>query len=412
MGMTDHYPYPYEPVTPYGGYEPSGPAATPAAPSRRRGLLIGFGSGLLAAALIVGGVALANPASSPIAGSGSITRLLPTTPGGSGTGPGGTAPGGSGSSGSSKRSTGNNGAATAAQRAGVVTIVSTLKYQMAQSAGTGMVLSSDGEILTNNHVVNGATSIVVTVPSTGASYRATVVGTSPTSDIAVLKLRGAAGLHKAALAPSAANVGVGDTVTGVGNAGGTGSLTAASGRVTALNQSITASDQTGQASERLTGLIQVNAKIISGDSGGPLYDASGTIVGIDTAASVNRGAPTSAAYAIPIEHAVKIATQIESGVRTTSIHIGYPGFLGVSTQVANGAGAGVADLLQGGPAAAAGITPGSVITAVDGTPVASPDALRAVLVAKGPGKRVAVTWSDAHGTTHTATVTLATGPAD
>jgi S1-C subfamily serine protease len=208
--------------------------------------------------------------------------------------------------------------ATAAQQSGIVTIVSVLGYQNAESAGTGMVLTSDGEILTNNHVVNGATSITVTVESSGESYRAAVVGTDPTDDVAVLQLSNASGLTTANLGDSA-DLAVGDAVTGVGNAGGTGTLTAAPGTVTALDQSITATDESGSDPENLTGLIETDAGIAAGDSGGPLYDSAGEIVGMDTAASSSPGDQTaSQAYAIPIDDALNIADQIESGVQTAA----------------------------------------------------------------------------------------------
>jgi len=398
MGMTDDYPYRYQPP-------PPAPVAVP-----RRGLLVGLGAGVLAAALVVGGIAVANSDTTPIAGSGSIIELSPggSAPGNSSSP---TVPGPSGRAGTGPGSAGSSGTATTSQQVGVVTIVSTLRYQNAQSAGTGMVASANGEILTNNHVIRGATSIVATVESTGKSYRADVVGTAPSSDIAVLQLRNASGLATARLAADAADVRVGDQVTGVGNAGGTGTLTAASGKVTALNQSITAADETGQEAERLTDLIEIDAKIIAGDSGGPLYNDRGEIVGIDTAASAKRSA-SSAAYAIRIDNARAIAGKIESGVETTSIHIGYPGFLGVSTGNAAGKGARVRGLLSGGPAADAGITAGSTVTAIDGTAVTSAQSLRSALAAKDPGTRVVVAWTDANGAARSATVTLATGPAD
>ena len=403
---------------PYVGWNPP-PPPPPNRPSRARGALIGLGSAVAAAALVLGGLAVTgNTGTSVVAGSGSVVDTAPVLPGGgsgnsgsgnSGSGSGGTTtlPGGSGTGSTSSRT----GAANGTQQIGIVTIVSTLRYQNAQSAGTGMVLSSDGEVLTNNHVIRGATSIVVTVETTGKSYRATVVGTAPTKDVAVLKLTNASGLRTANLADSAAAVQVGDAVVGVGNAGGTGTLTAATGKVTALGRSITASDETGQDAERLTGLIQINADIISGDSGGPLYDSGGHIIGIDTAASANRSV-TSSAYAIPIENAIAVADQIETGVETAAIHIGYPGFLGVSTQNASGQGAAVAALLDGGPAASAGVTAGSVITAVDGQQVASADGLKAILTGIDPGSSVKLAWTDASGNTRSATVTLATGPAD
>jgi S1-C subfamily serine protease len=303
-------------------------------------------------------------------------------------------------------STGSTAAATAAQQVGIVEIDTVLQYQSAEAAGTGIVLTSSGEVLTNNHVVDGATSITVTVASTGTTYTATVVGTDPTDDVAVLQLTNASGLQTAKLSTSAATVG--EAVTGVGNAGGTGTLTAATGTVTALDQTITASDENGSNAEQLTGLIETNAPIQAGDSGGPLYGSSGTVIGMDTAAS--SGGATQG-YAIPIATAEAIAKQIESGVDDATIHQGLPGFLGVSVQDTTG-GAGIAGVLSGGPADTAGITAGDVITSVGGTSVGSAADLSSVMAGYDPGDRVPVTWTTTSGTTQTATVTLATGPAD
>ncbi|MBE7188647.1 MAG: trypsin-like peptidase domain-containing protein [Jatrophihabitans endophyticus] len=317
---------------------------------------------------------------------------------------------GSGGTGSTNTGSGKSGA-TSTQTSGVVTIVSVLKYQNAESAGTGTILTSSGEILTNNHVVNGATSITVTVQSTGRSYKASVVGTAPTKDVAVLQLKNASGLTPANYADSASDVSVGDAVTGVGNAGGTGTLSAASGKVVALDRSITATDETGADAERLHGLIEINAPIISGDSGGPLYDSAGQVVGMDTAASSSRTSTTTSAYAITIDNAMSVAKKIESGVKTTTIHIGLPGFLGIAPTNA-GSGVVVQTAEPGLPAAKAGITAGSTITAVGGTKITSSTQLHNVLAAAGPGDKVSVSWTDTQGASHTATVTLATGPAD
>jgi S1-C subfamily serine protease len=297
--------------------------------------------------------------------------------------------------------------ATAAQSVGIVEIDTVLQYRDAQAAGTGMLLTSDGEVLTNNHVVDGATGITVTVASTGRSYPATVVGTDPTDDVAVLQLSNAAGLQTARLSTSPATVG--EAVTGVGNAGGTGTLTAAPGSVTALDQTITASDENGGNSEQLSGLIETDAAIQAGDSGGPLFDtATGRVIGMDTAASSGGAAQ---GYAIPIATAEAIARQIESGVDNSTIHQGYPAFLGVSVQDGTG-GATVAGVLSGGPAAQAGIGAGDVITEVGGTAVGSADDLSTALAGYAPGDRARIGWTDASGATHSATVTLATGPAD
>jgi S1-C subfamily serine protease len=289
---------------------------------------------------------------------------------------------------------------------GIVEIDTVLQYQGAQAAGTGMVLTSDGEILTNNHVVEGATSITVTISSTGATYAASVVGTDPTDDVAVLQLADASGLPTAHLSDAGATVG--ESVTGVGNAGGTGTLTAAPGTVTALEQSITASDETGADSEQLSGLIETDAAIQAGDSGGPLYGEDGMVIGMDTAAST--GGATQA-YAIPIDDAEAIAAQIVAGVDDSTIHQGLPAFLGVSLQGTAG-GATVAGVVSGAPAADAGITAGDVITSVDGSAIGSADDLSSALATLDPGDHVTVTWTGIDGSQQTTTVTLAAGPAD
>jgi S1-C subfamily serine protease len=268
-----------------------------------------------------------------------------------------------------------------------------------------MVLTTNGDVLTNNHVIDGATGITVTVLSTGTSYTATVVGTDASADVAVLHLDNASGLTTARLGTSTATVA--EAVTAVGNAGGTGTLTAASGTVTALNQSITATDSNGSNAEQLSGLIETNAAVQPGDSGGPLYDAAGTIVGMDTAAA--SGGPVQA-YAIPISKAEGIATQIEQGVTSTSVHQGYPAFLGVAVSDASG-GATVLGVLPDGPAAQAGMTAGDDITAVDGRPVTSGAGLTTALAGHTPGQQVTITWSATTGGFHSATVTLDTGPA-
>lgn len=322
--------------------------------------------------------------------------------GGYGYGSGGT---GSGSS-SGSSGTSSLASATAAQEVGVVDITSQLTYAQAESAGTGLVLTSSGEILTNKHVVEGATSISVTVVATGAQYTAAVVGTDATDDIAVLQLSNASGLNTATL-DTASDAAVGESVTGVGNAGGTGGTPSASpGTITALDQTITTQAEQTAASETLNGLIETDADIQAGDSGGPLFNASDQVIGIDTAAET--GGTATAGYAIPIETALTIAGQIESGQGSSTVTIGYPAFLGVEVDSANGAT--IAGVVDGSPAAAAGLTAGDTITAVDGTAIDSASALTTALGAHAPGDTVSVTWTDASGASHTASVTLAQGP--
>ena len=371
--------------------------------------LAAFGAATL---LIVGGasyasgLAAATAASTPTGTSSTVVELPSTLLPGSGY----PSPYGRGTGTSTGTSAQTSAvAATAAQTAGVVTIVSDLGYQGAQSAGTGIVLTSDGMILTNNHVVEGSTSIQVTDELTGESYSATVVGTDRTHDIAVLQLDGASGLTTAALDTSGA-LAAGDAVTAVGNAQGTGDLVAAAGTVAALEQTITTQSEYGISGETLDGLIQVDADIVSGDSGGPLLDADGEVVGIDTAAS--SGTADITGFAIPIEDALDIVAQIEAGADTATIEIGYPGFLGIGVaDTGTGAGAGVASVIEGTPAASAGLVAGDVITAVNGTAVASAEELTAVLGGMEPGETVSLTVTTASGTSGTVDVTLIAGPA-
>ncbi|MGF1430510.1 S1C family serine protease [Kitasatospora sp. LaBMicrA B282] len=323
--------------------------------------------------------------------------------------------------------------------AGLVIINTTVGYQGARAAGTGVVLNANGEILTNNHVIDGATAITATDVGNGRTYTATVVGYDRTGDLAVLQLKNASGLTTAKLGDSG-KVAVGDGVTAIGNAGGTGMPTAAAGNVTALNQSITASDESTGSAEQLTGMIQVDANVQPGDSGGALLDSSGAVIGIDTAGSDTQGGGQQGpaqGFAIPIGTALPIAQQIAAGKASTEVHIGPTAFLGleVATDSSSGAGNGggdgtgdgsggaaggagsgggvlVAGVIAGSPAAQAGITQGDEITSVDGHTLAGPDSLTRLMTSQTPGNHVTVQWLDANGAQHSATVTLATGPAD
>jgi S1-C subfamily serine protease len=225
---------------------------------------------------------------------------------------------------SSSAPTSTGPALTAAQRAAgaaaekkvssdVVDVVSRLSDGI--GAGTGIVLSSNGLILTNNHVVDGAEAIQATDVATGQTYTAKLVGRDPTHDVAVLQLVGASGLPVASLSSSAATVG--QTVVGVGNALGKGGTPSyAVGTVTALNRSITATDDGGGSPEQVSGMIQSTTGIEPGDSGGPLVNTSGQVVGMDTAgefSSNNPDGPAAASFAIPIASALNIAHELENG---------------------------------------------------------------------------------------------------
>jgi S1-C subfamily serine protease len=356
---------------------------------------------------------------------------------------------------------------------GLVDVNTVLGYEGARAAGTGIVLTSDGEILTNHHVVEGATSISVTDIGNGKTYTASVVGYDATQDIAVLKLKDASGLETAKTGDSG-KVALGDDVVGVGNAGGVGGAPSyAAGDVTGLNQSITATDENGQNPENLTGLIQTDANIQAGDSGGPLVNSAGEVIGIDTAGgsgnnggqgfpgqtAVTSGSSTANAvltafgdgsgngngfpgfgngngsgsgngsgggsgngtgngsgtttqgYAIPINNALSVAQQIENGKASATVHIGASAMLGISVVTAPGVtGAAVGDVLANGKADDAGIAAGDVITSFAGHAVDSPDTLSTLLNNQHPGDKVDVGWVDQSGQSHKATIELITGP--
>jgi S1-C subfamily serine protease len=391
--------------------------------------------------------------------------------------------------------------ATEDESTGIVLIETELGYESAAAAGTGIILDDEGTILTNNHVIADSTSISVTVADTGQTYEATVVGSDSTQDVAVLTIDPEAGTSTDIEAGSTANAGsdagstayagsdtvsdaalepadiaagpveVGDTVTAVGNAGGTGELQAADGTVTALDASVTTAAQGSAESESLAGMIEVDADIVSGDSGGALLDADGEVVGVNTAAS--QGSADITGFAIPIDDALDIAQDIVDGVQTDTNTLGYPAFLGVAltspqtsvpapgssfrqrdsgwswnsgtesgagaapgsgagagsgtgtgsqTDSTTGSGAttasgGVSGAVVGGvyedtPAAQAGLAQGDTITAVDGAGVADAAQLADVHDQHPPGDQVELTWVDSSGSTHTATVALAEGPAD
>jgi S1-C subfamily serine protease len=454
--------------------EPWGaPPANRAARRHRRGRAAAAGAtaGLLAVAaagVIVGHTAWPSHTTSPTAassplgrgstgtgstgsGSGGVTNPLGSSGSGSATNPFGssgsgsaTNPFGSGGSGSSPFGSGSTSSTATSSIAaggpsdsaaiakkvssGLVDIDTTLGIQGEAAAGTGMVLTSNGEILTNNHVVDGATAIRVRDIANGKTYGAKVVGYDRTQDVAVLQLTNASGLTTVDLGNSS-SLKKSEQVVGVGNAGGVGGTpTYAGGVITALGQSITASDEGGGNSEKLVGLIQSNAGIEAGDSGGSLVDTSGQVVGMDTAAETStqfQAATTAKSFAIPIDEAVSIAKQIEAGKGTTLIHIGSTALLGVEVEAAgqsatgvfggtsgstSTSGAAIAGVVANTPAGGAGLVEGDTITGVDGRSIASPTALTNALAGDRPGTTIQLTYSTAGGQQHTATVKLASGP--
>ena len=307
-------------------------------------------------------------------------------------------------------------AVTARVDPAIVDITVTLADGSGVAAGTGMVITSNGEILTNNHVIEGAGSISVQVNGSGPSYSATVLGYDVADDVALLRISGVSGLPTVSIGDST-TVSVGQAVVAIGNALGQGGTPAATtGSVSALSRTITASSGTGTASETLTGLIEVSAPIQPGDSGGALTDANGNVIGMNTAGQVTgrsgSGASTTA-YAIPIATAMSIVQNIETGSASATITVGSRGVIGVqisASTVTTGTGVAVAGVAAGSPAESAGIVAGDSITSVGGTAVSTPAELGAAVQAHRVGDSVSVTWIDAAGAAHTAAVTLVAGP--
>lgn len=306
----------------------------------------------------------------------------------------------------------------------LVDINCTFSYQSAAGAGTGIVVTSNGEVITNNHVIDGATTISVTDVGNHHTYGATVVGYDATHDIAVLQLHGASNLTTAKLANSS-KLAVGQPVVAVGNAGGLGGTpTSAGGSIAGLDQSITASDELNGNDEQLSGLILVTAEVQPGDSGGSLVNAGGQVIGMDTAASSSFSFQSQSqggeGYAIPVNQVLATAQSIESGRTTGTIHVGPTAFLGVLTTTVNQgtaggstqSGAAITQVITGEPAEQIGLVAGDVITSFNGHAVTSPSSLSKLILQLRPGDRASIAWVDATGRSHSATVKLGSGPAD
>jgi S1-C subfamily serine protease len=332
------------------------------------------------------------------------------------------------------------------------------------AAGTGMIISRSGLVLTNNHVIDATNGLTATVVSTGKIYPARWLGYDKGSDVAVIQLDGASGLTPVPLGNSSA-VRVGDDVVAMGNADGAGNIRTATGSITGLDEAITASDNgDGESAEHLTGMLQTDADIVRGDSGGPLASAAGKVIGMDTAATSDTvTSQQEIAFAIPINKAMTIARQIIADKPGKGIHVGAAGFAGVLVPSAPGGGqstqtsprrqlqqtegSGAHQPLGGGyhpapascvpnaayagipqhiapaasgalvlaalcqtPAAAAGLSAGDVITGAAGQHVSSPASLTGILSHLPGGKKITMTWVTPSGQAITRAVTLAQVP--
>jgi S1-C subfamily serine protease len=434
-----------------GGYVPGGYYPQPGTRARRRRTLLTYltvavmaaaaGAGLTGYAL-GGSPARSSASGAPSGGSGGFPGDFP--------------------SGSSHRGVSNSTeqAVVSAVKPGLVEISSNLAYQGSQAAATGMVIRKDGLVLTNNHVITDTTQLTAKVVSTGKQFHAKWLGYDSADDVAVIKLVGAHNLRTVPLGTSK-NVRLGDKVIAIGNAYGAGRFPSVVGKITGLHRTITASDSGAATKETLHGMLQTNAGIVQGDSGGPLANTAGQVIGMNTAAATGSfGASTqNVGFAIPIDKALRIASQIIHGKSSPSVQIGSTGFLGVlvpagqASQVMDpqeqrdrqlkqdqgsagfpvqpsapvclqnsqsaGVPAHVAPVAAGAliigelcdtPADNAGIVAGDVITSVGGRQISSPKELTRVMLGFKPGMSVKVTWVDVGGQTHRDTLDLQQAP--
>ncbi|MDQ7993328.1 MAG: S1C family serine protease [Propionicimonas sp.] len=273
------------------------------------------------------------------------------------------------------------------------------------AAGTGMVLSADGKVLTNYHVVAGSEALQVTVADNGDTYEATVLGFDQSKDVALLQLKDASGLATVTIDDD--QVKVGDEVTAVGNAGGESKLVEAPGKVTDLDESLTVnSDSPWGSQEDLKGVIETTAGAVPGHSGGPMFDSESEVMGMTTAGSTE----ANRSYAVPIADALEVVRTVEAGHDAGTVRVGPAGYLGIVVGETGRNGATITDVVADGPADKVGITVGSTLTEVGGTRIGRNTNLATVIRALEPGEEVTVTWLTPRGEQKQARATLGASP--
>ncbi|MCT2088104.1 S1C family serine protease [Micrococcus terreus] len=278
-------------------------------------------------------------------------------------------------------------------RAPGVLMVDTLTLR-GMGVGTGMVLSQDGLAVTNYHVVEDSSEVTVTVADTGRRYTAVVLGRDSRHDVAVLQLEDADGLTTVSIDEQIPRRG--DLTAAVGNGGGQGYLTAVTGEVTGLDRSIMAGSEIPDDCSRLTGLIETEADVVPGYSGGPLVNDDGQVVGVTTAASRGETAREVDGYAIPITVALGVVDQVLSGEETETVSIGVDGALGIMVSTVDGA-ARIEEVTEGSAAEKLGLRAGDTVLRVDGEEVVSSKELADLVNDRNAGDTVTVEWRTSDG---------------
>jgi serine protease Do len=284
-------------------------------------------------------------------------------------------------------------------------------------AGTGMVISGNGQVLTNAHVVSGARNLSVTFAGQSQSHPATVTSADPSADVALVQVQGVSGLPTVTLGDSG-TVQVGDGVLAIGNALALGNQpTVTEGIISALNRTL------NSGGESLSGLLQTDAAISPGNSGGPLVNSAGQVVGMNTAVLTgsSQEPAQNIGFAIPINQAKARVSQLKPGQGVTNGGATSPNgaFLGVGVADSSGSapgspgggpGALVEQVVPSSPASRIGLQAGDVIVAIDRTTVSNASDLASAISSHHPGDYVQVSWTR-NGTRQSATAALTNSPA-
>jgi S1-C subfamily serine protease len=296
----------------------------------------------------------------------------------------------------------------------LVDITAPNSYQGVEGLGTGLVLTPDGLVVTNNHLIEAATGITARDVGNGHTYDVRVVGYDPSQDVALLQLLGASRLSTVRLG-SSSNVAVGDGIVALGNAEGAGGTPSyAAGSVTGIDVTISASDDLTGTTEQLNDLIQTNTDVLPGDSGGALVSASRRVVGMVTAGSqdVAIEGTSPQGYSIPIRTVRSLVSLMRTGRSSNTIHVGPTAFLGVevATSTSSVPGADIVTILPDTPVSDAGLAVGDTIVGIGGAPVSSAGSLAQELESFEPGQSVSLRYVDLSGAQHTIDLVLASGP--